>query len=82
MVICIPSEVLATPSFCLAWLSGTEEQGRAQVLSVDPRGDSRADKMAHLTACWGVTSVHYLAQGPGREGRGGVTQGVVEGVKV
>lgn len=29
-----------------------------------------------------VASVHYLAQSPGRQGRGGVTQRVVEGVEV
>lgn len=42
----------------------------------------RPGETARPTTCWAVASVHYLAQGPGREGRGGVTQGVVEGVKV
>lgn len=67
-VTCTPSMSLETPSFCQAGLSGAT--GEADLRGLSPH------------SLGAVASEHYLAQGPGREGWGGVTQGVVEGVEV
>lgn len=54
---------------------GSRREARGLVLTAAPG-------VVYLAGRWAATSRHYLAQGPGREGRGCIAQGVVEGVKV
>lgn len=75
-VTCCSSVALATPSFCQLRLSVQRRGEERQVPLVGPQG-------VYSRGGGGTgASVHYLAQGPGREGWGGITQWVVEGVKV